>query len=468
MPRLIRLEVDNVMHIEHRVFEPGAAHFITGPNGSGKTSFLESVRFALLGGTDISLIRSGAEQARVLGVWDNGMTILRSLSAKTGQKVTLEMPVDGAKVTTSSLREVRAYMERLIGTELAADPLALLHCPEAQQAAYLADLISPEVTDTELREASGIPVPRSLPRAGLERIAAVRKLVYEERTGINRTASDAATLAEQLRSTLPPEDPEAPDPSELRLQKAEIEARLHREEKDAAAEEEKDLAAIRERAQAQLDAARSDAAYHIRELEEQIRGIERDREKAAQSIKDQAQAEFAKRKSETADAAKARATAAVPELEQLTVSITRAEAVAEERVRARTTLQTIASAEARAAAARTRSKELSGALSRLDVLKEAKLAELPIPGLEIRDGAVYYRDLPFRRVNTAERVRVSALASIRKGAKGGLVIVDGVEALDPGNRDALVETLLEAGYQVIGAERTDAEAAKSEPTEAAA
>ena len=445
MPKLVKLEISNFMGIAQRVIEPGAVNLVRGGNGRGKTSLTEAVRFLLEGGTDASLLSDGAEKGGVRGTWDNGIVATRGISAK-GQTIDLKIPVDGQTVSLSGIKEARGFLSNLVG-EIAVDPMALSYCPETKLAEYVSDLCSPEVTDGELREAAGISIPKTLKGTGLDRLAAVRKLVYDERTGVNRVASDKATTAEQLRATLPPESEEGADLAALRARKEGLERRVNASygTADVAYEEGK-------------KAARKGAEERIKGFDEMLeRSIERQRAETKAAADAVLAEERLVIETLTADreGAKREATREVaPEIEALTAEIARAESLVEEHARASKTREIIAASEREARDGKAKSKELTAALERIDALRDRKLSSLPIKGLEIRDGEVFYQDRPWRRVNTAQQMEVGFEIALVKAGKSGLVIVDHFEALEPEAQEQLIGLALARGLQVFGAERT--------------
>jgi hypothetical protein len=350
------------------------------------------------------------------------------------------------------------------------DPLALLTCPESKQAEYLADLVSPEVSDAEIREAAGISVPR-MKANGLDRIAVVRKMVYDERTAVNRTATDKTTTAAQLRETLPPDGATAAaDLVELRANRADLAEQLSAAEKDAATKRkaaEKAAAAAREtaveaikgNAQAELDAIREDAA-------ERIRTIERERDSALERVKErareQAEAKTSEERASCSDAERqerevlesVRAMLGGALAEQDTI-IALAEAAEKEHARAEKTREILVAAERDASEAKAKSAALTAALGRLDALRARLLELLPVPGLEIRDGQVFYQEIPLRRLNTAAQMQVALSVARLRAGKAGLIVVDHAEAFDPANLEALKSAAADAGLQWFMAERTD-------------
>jgi hypothetical protein len=440
--KVTRIEIENVMGIERLAFEPGVLTLVEGRNGSGKTSTLEAVRSALRGGHDPSLLRAGAEKGSVRLLLEDGTEILKAIG-KDASPLKVSLPGAGR------VSKGQALVDSLVDS-LGVDPMALINCPAQKRAEYLADIMALDVPEPAIREAAGRPVAvGKLPAgaSGLDRLEAVRRALYDERTGVNRTAKDKRATAGQLRETLPPDGATAAaDLVELRANRAELAEQLSAAEKDAAAKRktaEKTAAAAREtaveaikgNAQAELDTIREDAA-------ERIRTIERERDSALERVKERAreQAEAKATEERAACASAERQEREVLEsvramlggalAEQDTI-IALAEAAEKEHARAEKTREILADAERDADKAEADSKSLTEALERIDALKGSLLEKLPIKGLEIREGGVLVDGLPFERINRARQLEVAFQVAKLRAGKLGLIVCDGLESIDP-------------------------------------
>lgn len=458
--KVTKIEIEQVMGIERLAFTPGTLTLVEGRNGSGKTSTLEAVRAALRGGHDPSLLRTGAEKGAVRLVLEDGTEIVKTIGRDASP---LKVSLPGA----GRVSKGQALVDSLVDS-LGVDPMALLNCPPQKRAEYLADVMALEVPEAALREAAGRPVAvGKLPAgaSGLDRLEAVRKALYDERTGVNRTAKDKRATAAQLRETLPPEgERAAEDLAELRAVRDELAEQLSAAEKDAGAKRkaaEKDAAAAREKAvegikanaQSELDAIREDA-------QERIRAIERERDSALERVKERAREQAEERATEerAACAAAERQEREVLEsvramlggaiAEQDTV-IALAEAAEKEHARAERTREILATAERDAEKAEADSRALTEALERVDALKASLLERLPIKGLEIREGAVFVDGLPFERVNSARQIEVAFQVAKLRAGKVGLIVADGLERFDEETYRTFEAAAASAGLQFV-------------------
>lgn len=452
-PRVSSITVENVLGLEKLEVKPGAVTLVTGRNGQGKTSFLEAIRSVLRGGHDASLLRRGAEKGAVRIVREDGVEILKRITAKSS-------PLDVRMPGVGKVSQGQAVVDALCD-ELAIDPLALITARPKDRARFALDVIDIQLSDEEIAEAALCKLPPAKGTA-LERLEAARRFVYDERTASNRTARDKRATEAQLLQTLPPDDGEPPDPAALRAQKAALEADRTRAEREAEATLRDVLSGIKSNAQAELDSVRADAA-------ERIRAIERERDAALDRIRARAQEQADESKASAALAARQAAESIAPDLEALTAEIARQEAAQREHARAEKTREIMAATVRDAAVAEMEAAALTEAIARLDALKAAQLEKLPIPGLEARADDLYFDGLPFERLNSARQIELAVrLAALRAGDTG-LVIVDHGEALDAEGRKALTAAAAAAGIQlVLGVVDDGPLTITTEPTEIAA
>ena len=95
------------------------------------------------------------------------------------------------------------------------------------------------------------------------------------------------------------------------------------------------------------------------------------------------------------------------------------------------------------------------AIDKLRRLRETKMEEVPIPGLSMKDGVVFYEGLPLDALNTAKRIEVATQLCTAASRKEALLVIDDAEHLDSQTRQDFYEALARAGFQVLAAEVTD-------------
>lgn len=322
---------------------------------------------------------------------------------------------DGRERDGKPIKRAKAVLESLLDA-LSANPVAFLSAPPTKRAAWLLEVMPIQVSDDELAAAAGRKVTGD-GLNGLEAIERVRKMLYEERTAVNRAEREKRVTAEQLQRSLPAESPAdlaqlSGDAHErLRALDAEIATAKH-EAREAADEE---IRRETHRAAVEIEEIRE----QIDALQAKIHGRERQRDAEIARIKDLMRGIL---EQNLADKNAARATVAA--------EVARLEQLAEEHARADNTRTIIDQMSAEAEQRKRESEELSAGLERIQSLKERLLANLPIRGLEIRDGEIYVDGIQFDRLNTAKRVQIALkVAKLRAGACP-LVLVDNLECLD--------------------------------------
>jgi energy-coupling factor transporter ATP-binding protein EcfA2 len=413
---LIRLR--NVLGVESLDIQPGALTVLTGANGTGKTSVLEAIKNIVDGGTDATLVHSGAEAAEVVLLLSDGTEIAKRTPAEG--RATLSVTQPGGL----GAMKPKSFVESLLDN-LAFNPVQFLTAPRDQRVEYLLESAPLSVSRDELQAAVGDSLSVSADQVRGHALSVIERFhtrLYDDRTGVNRLAKEKRATAESLRKSLPDASGPAPDVEDLRARRRAL-----------TAEADSDLADIIRSRDTEIDQLRRDTQRQIDELnaaaQERADEIRAAAEEAAESARQQRAPEIAALDVEIGAAAKAAEAAALHE----------------------NTRGMMEQAEAGAQSREEESRALTGALTRLDELKVKLLQDLPLKNVEIRDGDLYVGGVPWDRVNTAARVRVAIdLAALRaSGAKLPLVCVDGLECLDAETFAAFRKLAPAAGLQLI-------------------
>lgn len=409
--KITQLKIRNVLGIKELDIEPGKLTEITGDNGTGKSSVLKALRSVIEGGHDATLIHNGADKGEVVLVLDDGTTITRRITEKTSK--TEVVNGQGAKVARPA-EHVKGLSDLL-----AVNPVAFLDAPKKDRLKVLLEAMPLSADPDRIQEITGVDVSGMSDHA-LVVIEEARKTVYDERTGVNRAAKEKEATISQLRETLPAEDDDFPvDPEAL---EAEIEAL------DAGLEKE------RQRIHDKLEGLREEHEERMGNLRAQIEA-EKDRfqklQNAAASSRQEAEAEVVEKKG--------------PLREKLAAVRAQAETFA----KAENTRATIDNMEREAAALREASEGATQAITRLEEYKAELLSDLPLEGIEVRDGEIFSGGIPFDNLNEARQVEIAVeLAKLRAGALG-VVCVDGLEKLSQRTYDEFRRQVMEADLQLF-------------------
>ena len=400
-----KIRIENILGLETLEFEPGRVTIVSGRNGVGKSSVLESLKYALTGGSDATIKRKGADKGEVVIVLDEA-TVTRDTEKAAVVSVTGVGPI----------RRPAEFLKSRIDS-LSFNPVQFLLAPKDKRTEWFLEMVPVEVGDDELR-AAGVETLPPPARNGLDRIAAATKLVYDARTGVNRALKEKRAAVAQLAEGLG--EVADVDLAALRAEKDRLSSAL------AA-----DLSGVKDRAAGLLTKLREDAQARIDEI------------KATLATEERLVQEELVRETERLRRI------AQPEIEQAAAALAVAEAQAKAAAQMAKTRELVARMTTEAAALEEESARRSATLDNLDALKHRALDRLPIQGVEIADGEILVNGIPFDRVNTAARVQfVLNVAMLRKGTLP-LVLLDGLECLDPETFEAFVKAASQLDAQFI-------------------
>jgi hypothetical protein len=93
--------------------------------------------------------------------------------------------------------------------------------------------------------------------------------------------------------------------------------------------------------------------------------------------------------------------------------------------------------------------KLNNALTGLDNLKAKLLKDLPVKGLEVKDGEIYCENIVFDKLNTAEQVKIAVEVAKLRASELGIICVDGIERLDHDTFNEFRHKAIESGLQMI-------------------
>lgn len=359
---IIRLEAENVKTLRAVAIEPdGAVVQITGANGSGKSSVLDAMYYALAGKGALPSqpVREGEDQARIM--LDLGeLIVTRRISADGTTSLSVMTP-DGAKFGSP-----QSMLDAMLGA-LTFDPLAFSRMKAKEQRDEIARLAGlTEMLDT---------------LAGMDRAD------FDARTDVNRDLKQA-----EARLAALPVVP-ACEPVDVSATLAEV--RAAREENRVAGA----LAGRREHLQGEASAAR----------------------RIAEHKRDQANKLLAEADAFDAQAATLDASAAVvmvPELVDLTPLEHRLEQAESLNAQHRAH-QERALAEQAVAELRAQSEAYTASLKAREAERAAVIAaaDMPVPGLGLSADGVTLNGHPLDQASSAEQLRLATAIAMARDTK---------------------------------------------------
>jgi energy-coupling factor transporter ATP-binding protein EcfA2 len=422
-----KIKIANLLGIEELEFDPGKFTLIEGKNGSGKTSILESIKHALNGGHDAKLLRNGSDKGEIVLVLDDGVQLTKTVTPnKSDVKI---YDKEGNRIN-----KPQTYIDRLIDM-LSVNPVQFLTSDKKNRVNYLLEAIPMKLTKDHLEKSlNGMSgrVRDDLNGHALEVIGRIYKQFYDERTGINRALKEKSATMTQLKESV----------SDFNSSPKEITDKIKLlENKKGEMESKKSLfmeQAVRNRMN-KLD----DEEERFREEVNRLR-LEHEENKEAihnhfDSQKTDIQSKFEEKY--------------LPLLSELTLLQEQEKQYASHEK----TRELVEQFHRECQSLKEESEKLSGALTGLDNLKEGLLRELPIQGLEIKEGEIYCKDIIFDKLNTAEQVKIAVEVAKLRANELGIICVDGIERLDNDTFNEFKHKAIESGLQMIVTKVGDSE-----------
>lgn len=391
--KVVRLQAENLKRLVAVDITPdGAIVQITGKNGAGKSSVLDSIWYALGGERAIpgEPVRKGEKKARVM--LDLGDLIVERRFTEAGTSLSVTNK-EGLKYSSP-----QKVLDALCG-RLTFDPLEFSRQKPAEQAATLADLVGLDLHDLETKRAE----------------------LYDERRDVNR---DVKRLEAEC-ATLPTQEPEPADVAAA----------------ERALSEERE----KERRAHSINMALSNARIEVEKAAEHTRGceaavveakarlVEAERVFAAAALRLK-DLEGEACQPEPADVESA--IAAYNRARSLEASRAAWEAAEKQRARLKSLVE--------------QSDALTTQMADIDKAMQKRIAacEFPLPELEIVDGVVRYRGVPFDQCSSAEQLRVSTAIAMAMNPKLRVIRIADGSLLDSDSMAMLAELAQEQDYQV--------------------
>jgi len=410
--KIIKFTAENVKRLKAVEITPsGALVQVTGRNGQGKTSVLDSIWWALAGKEGIQKvpIRRGADKGRI--ELDLGDYIVERRFTPSGSTIHVRNR-DGATYGSP-----QTMLDGLIG-ELSFDPLAFSRMETRRQFDELRRIAKVELDTEELDR--------------------LNRSDYATRTEINRQAKSARARAAAI---VVPAAPEVAGVDE-----AEILNRMQ-----AAADHNADI----ERRRSKVVRLREVENGHRRDAERLRSEATRLRAQA-----DNLDAQALGRESE-ADAAKASAESesAIPQainIAELRSQLNRAKEYSAALSRHLALADQLKAATADAESLEERARELTERIAKREETKLAAIsaAQMPVDGLGFGDGEVTLNGLPFEQASDAEKLRVSLAIAMASNPKLRVIRIRDGSLLDEDALRTIGAIAKDQDYQ-IWLERVD-------------
>lgn len=408
--KISHLRISNILGIDEFEMSPGGTLTeISGDNGLGKTSILEAIKAAMVGGHDATLLRKGAEKGEIVLVLDDGTQLHKQVSAS---KSSLDLFDAAGKKVPRPSDTIKGLSDLL-----SVNPVDFLTAPKKDRVQVLLEAMPIAVDAERLSKISNLPLTAQNGLSGLAVLEYIRLQVYEDRTGTNRAVLEKEATINQLTLAMP-EVPGGAEGDEDQLQTQLNTARTARDTETKRIDDK--LTGLRQISNTAVQALREAAQVKIDAIKEQL-AADVDAEKATL-------AETERKAGLQREKAVATFTATEGPI-NITLSAIRANRNAA--AKREQTRQTIEQMETELGDLRGDAAKQTAAITAIDEYKSELLDALPIPGLAVLNGDVLRHGVPFDRLNTAQQVDIAIeIAKLRAGDLA-VCCVDRFECLSP-------------------------------------
>ena len=468
--KITKIIIKNLFGIKEAALD-GRSVELSGPKGSGKTSALDAIRYALTNRSDRDyIIHQGADEGEIIIETDTGLSIDRK--ARTAK-------ADSIRVRDGNMLQTRpAEFLSGIFTPLQLNPVAFTQMPRQEKNRVILSLIDFSWDMKWIEQQFG-EIPKGVDYSKhilevLSDIQAENGIYFQSRQNLNRDIRNKQAFIADIAKDIPPKYDAAHwenypvsdkyrELERIREANSRIErARSFRSGFDAKkrgleADRDMEIAAIRQdisherenlssdiaRLQAQMDAAK-DKLSRLDSRQKEREELERAhfREAVAKLERDMGVADQ------------------YAEQEIQDTSVLSAELDEAERMRGHLNeYRRMVDMQAEVLDLSERSQALTDKIELARELPATILAQasIPVEGLTVKDGVPLIRGLPISNLSDGELLELCVDITVSRPGQLGIILVDGAERLDKDSRERLYAKCKAKGLQLIATRVTDSE-----------
>ena len=463
-----KIKIRNLFGIAETELD-GSSVEITGKKGTGKTSVIDSIRYALTNASDRDyIVKNGELEGEIIIETDTGLTIGR-------KKRTDKSDYKSIKEFGKEILKPQEFLNEIF-TPLQLDPVAFTQMSRQEQNRTILDLIEFDWDINWIKDKFG-EIPQ-----GVDYQQNILQVLYEiqsdkgnyfrERQDINRDVKSKLAMVNDVGKDIPEayqaEYWEAYNLGEkfkeletirkdigiierakqfkesfdnkLRGMEAERDIAIVAEEKTIASEKTTLLSNI-ERMKAEIIAAEDKTKSLSSKLEDKIALVTSQYENKVSKL------------NSDVEVANKYAGKEIPDTTELAEEITNAEKMKKhlnEYTRMRTYQKEVDVLKVKSDDYTTKielARELPGEI--------LKTATLPITGLEVKDGIPFINGLPVSNLSDGEKLELCLDVAISKKSNLQIILIDGAEKLDSESRNKLYAKCKEKDLQLIATRTTD-------------
>lgn len=401
--KINKIKINNILGIENFEFHPSKFTLIEGKNGSGKTSILEAIKTVFKGGSDATLIKNGSEKGEIVFVLnaDNGTDIMVTKTIKGGSSSLSMIDSNGNKIN-----KPKDFLDTL-SDMVSVNPISFLTADKKERTKILLELLPSEILDFE--KLNGILKENKLQNliinyneSALEILDKYHNAVFSERTSLNRSIKDKIASKSQLSESL------------VEVAGDEIQIKDKLNELETKQQKLNDL---------KLDKEQQVLQWY----QSEINRINEEKENKLNLIKEKFELNVGPVKTEIIQ---------LNEQLKLTSSFAK-------------TKELINQFSNEIANLEKDTNKLTESITEINEIKKEILDNLPFDNLQVREGEIYKNEIPFDRLNEAEKVKIAVQIAQYKAGELGIICVDGIERLDTNTFENFKNQALEKDLQLI-------------------
>ena len=465
-----KIVIKNLFGIREAALD-GRSVELAGPKGSGKTSVLDAIRYALTNRSDRDyIIHQGADEGEIIIETDTGLSIDRK---------TRTTKADTVKVKDGSMLQTRpAEFLSGIFTPLQLNPVAFTQLSRQEKNRVILSLIDFAWDMNWIKEQFG-EIPQGVDYSKhilevLSDIQAESGVYFQSRQNLNRDIRNKQAFIADIAKDIPPHYDAArweayptrekyQELERIREANSRIErAKSFREGFDAKkrgleAERAIQLTAIEQDISAQREAITGD----IQRMEAQIAAAREKLDGLAQRRKEREELEDARFRESLAKLERDVGVAdQYAEQEVQDTSALSAELDEAEQMRSHLNeYRRMRDMQTELDELTARSQALTDKIELARELPATILAQatIPVEGLTVEDGVPLIHGLPISNLSDGELLELCVDITVSKPGQLGIILVDGAERLDSVSRERLYAKCKAKGLQLIATRVTDSE-----------
>lgn len=466
--KITKIKIKNLFGIKE--YEAGSENMeLTGTNGTGKTSVIDAIRYALTNKSNRDyLVRNGETEGEIIIETDTGLMIDRK--ARTNQSDYKMIKKNGLTVPSPE-----AFLRDII-TPMQLSPVEFINMDKKQQNAIILDMIDYPWTLDTIREWFGeLPPDVNYDQnilSVLNDIQAEDGTYFQTRQDINREIRAKKAVVNEIKSSLPlgydGKEWEDVSLSELyteieKIRKSNELIETARRLKDGHDGKIRKFQAEKEIATAALDRELSEKRNsietklaelreRINSLEKEMAGLESVKKDKISVIQSNYDANVAKFEAEVRNYAE------YADLELQPVDDLVKQANETEKMKSHINewhrmLSLEANIETLTDQSQLFTKKIEKARSLPGEILET--ATIPINGLTVKDGIPLINGLPISNLSEGEKLDLCVDVAVANHAGFQIILIDGVEKLSTDMRERLYQKCRDKGIQFISTRTTD-------------